>query len=125
MELLLQNLSHWCSTLFSRFSAYSKWTKRNAICIYTLLILKNNNSFLPQFPLHFHLSALPAVSAAHLHPPLGLTVPGDIGFNPGEGNAPNLNAGIGGGPSGAKREKEVGHGLCGDKGDRRAFMVSV
>ena len=28
---------------------------------------------------------------------MGITVPGDGSFNPGEGNAPNLNAGIGGG----------------------------
>ena len=50
-------------------------------------------------------------------------MPGDIGFNPGEGNAPNLNAGIPGGGDGAAKEKAVGHGLCGDKGDRKAFMV--
>lgn len=54
---------------------------------------------------------------------MGITVPGDGSFNPGEGNAPNLNAGIGGGVNGAERELSEGHGLCGDIGSRRAFEV--
>jgi hypothetical protein len=40
------------------------------------------------------------------------------------GNAPNLDAGIGGGTEGAARETTEGHGLCGDFfGSRRGFMA--
>jgi len=52
---------------------------------------------------------------------MGITIPGDASFNPGEGNAPNLNAGIGGGYAGMERELSEGHGLCGDIGSRRGF----
>ena len=48
---------------------------------------------------------------------MGITVPGDGSFNPGEGNAPNLNAGIGGGVANEVRGSSAGgHGLCGDIG---------
>lgn len=52
---------------------------------------------------------------------MGITVPGDGSFNPGDGNAPNLNAGIGGGVGGLAQETTVGHGLCGDLGWRKGF----
>lgn len=41
---------------------------------------------------------------------------------PGEGNAANMNAAIPNGQSGIALESTRGHGLCGDRGDRRAFM---
>jgi predicted carbohydrate-binding protein with CBM5 and CBM33 domain len=52
---------------------------------------------------------------------VGITVPGDGSYIEGQGNAPNLNAGIGGGVAGAERELSIGHGLCGDLGDRKGF----
>lgn len=52
---------------------------------------------------------------------VGITVPGDGAFIEGQGNAANNNAGIGGGVAGAERELSVGHGLCGDLGDRGGF----
>lgn len=54
---------------------------------------------------------------------MGITVPGDLAFNPGEGNAPNLNSAVGGGVGGADREKTVGHSLCGDIAPRNGFMA--
>eukprot|EP00457_Paulinella_chromatophora_P000817 gb/GEZN01000817.1/.p1 GENE.gb/GEZN01000817.1/~~gb/GEZN01000817.1/.p1 ORF type:complete len:1137 (-),score=196.58 gb/GEZN01000817.1/:144-3554(-) len=53
---------------------------------------------------------------------MGITVPGDASFNPGEGNAPNLNSAIGGGPAGESVMLSEGHGLCGDVASRGAFM---
>lgn len=53
---------------------------------------------------------------------MGITVPGDMSFSPGEGNVPNLNSAIGGGAAGADRELTVGHSLCGDIGSRNGFM---
>jgi len=46
---------------------------------------------------------------------MGITVPGDGKYNPGSGNAANLNAGIGGGldPNGIKGELPGGHDICG------------
>ena len=44
---------------------------------------------------------------------MGTTVPGDGAYNPGEGNAPNLNAAIGGGGSNAYGAQPGAHGLCG------------
>lgn len=52
---------------------------------------------------------------------VGIRVPGDASFDGGEGNAPNLNAGIGGGLAGAVKERDEGHGLCGDVATRNAF----
>ena len=54
---------------------------------------------------------------------VGLMIPSSTGFDGGIGNAPNLNGNIGGGPRGAAHEKKVGHGLCGDIGERRAFTA--
>ena len=50
--------------------------------------------------------------------------PGDGAFAGGVGNAPNLNAGIGGGGDGAAREASVGHGICGDMMPRNAFTAA-
>ena len=44
---------------------------------------------------------------------IGTTVPGDGAYNPGEGNAPNLNAAIGGGPANSHGAQAGSHGLCG------------
>ena len=41
------------------------------------------------------------------------TTPGDGAYNPGEGNAPNLNAAIGGGPANKHGAQPGAHGLCG------------
>jgi len=54
---------------------------------------------------------------------VGIVIPGDGAITMGSGDAPNLNAGIGGGPNGAAMEKQIGHGLCGDLATRRAFEV--
>ena len=54
----------------------------------------------------------------------GITVPGDGGFNPGEGNANNLNAAVGGGVHFATvGSRPGGHGLCGDVGGRNGFST--
>jgi len=44
---------------------------------------------------------------------MGTTVPGDGAYNPGEGNAPNLNAAIGGGSANSHGAQAGSHGLCG------------
>lgn len=58
---------------------------------------------------------------------MGIVVPGSTELSPGEGNAPNFNSAIGGGPDGATKETEVGHTLCGDvvrpAPDGPAFMA--
>ena len=55
---------------------------------------------------------------------MGVAFPGDGAFSGGEGNAPNLNAGIGGGGDGAARDASVGHGICGDAMPRNAFTAA-
>ena len=43
----------------------------------------------------------------------------------GEGNAPNLNAAIGGGAANQDKGSQAGgHGLCGDLGGRNGFMAN-
>ena len=44
---------------------------------------------------------------------IGTTTPGGGEYNPGEGNAPNLNAGIPGGATGSYGAQPGAHGLCG------------
>ena len=44
---------------------------------------------------------------------MGTTVPGDGAYNPGEGNAVNLNAAIGGGAANSYGAQPGAHGLCG------------
>ena len=54
----------------------------------------------------------------------GIWIPGPGSFVPGEGNAQNLNAGIGGGGDGWATENTVGHGLCGDTMPRNGFTAA-
>ena len=55
---------------------------------------------------------------------MGLTVPGDASYALGEGNAPNLNAAIGGGAANQDVGADPsGHGLCGDIGSRRGYSA--
>ncbi len=55
---------------------------------------------------------------------VGLVVPGSGDYMEGEGNAPNLNAAIGGGGANADKGSTAGgHGLCGDLGGRNGFMA--
>ena len=44
---------------------------------------------------------------------VGTTTPGGGEYNPGRGNAPNLNAGIPGGAAGSYGAQPGAHGLCG------------
>ena len=55
---------------------------------------------------------------------VGLVVPGSGAYMEGEGNAPNLNAAIGGGAANQDKGSQAGgHGLCGDLGGRNGFMA--
>ena len=55
---------------------------------------------------------------------VGLVVPGSGAFMEGEGNAPNLNAAIGGGAANQDKGSQAGgHGLCGDLGGRNGFQA--
>lgn len=51
-------------------------------------------------------------------------IPGDASFAPGESNANNLNAGIGGGAANEFGSDPHSHGLCGDIGSRSGFTAS-
>ena len=55
---------------------------------------------------------------------MGVAFPGDGAFSGGKGNAPNLNAGIGGGGDGAALDASRGHGICGDMMPRNAFTAA-
>lgn len=53
----------------------------------------------------------------------GITIPGDGSFAPGERNANNLNAGIGGGVANEFGAQAGSHGICGDIGSRKGFTA--
>ena len=53
----------------------------------------------------------------------GITVPGDGSLAPGDRNANNLNAAIGGGVANEHGAQPGSHGLCGDLGSRNIFTA--
>ena len=53
----------------------------------------------------------------------GIAIPGSGAWAPGEVNANNLNAGIGGGHANEFGSQAGSHGICGDIGSRKGFTA--